>query len=85
MKKKLIVALDFDSAESALKFLKNLDPEKCLVKVGLELFISEGWKILDLMWFKEGLVVISQHEASNGSFLHIFAATGSRPRQKDAH
>ena len=49
MNKKLIVALDFDSAESALKFLENLDPKRCLVKVGLELFISEGWKILDLI------------------------------------
>ena len=49
MNKKLIVALDFDSAELALNFLENLDPQKCLVKVGLELFISEGWKILDLI------------------------------------
>tara|TARA_A100001388_G_C28759944_1_gene497153 strand:- start:1301 stop:1954 length:654 start_codon:yes stop_codon:yes gene_type:complete len=49
MKKKLIVALDFDSAEPALKFLDNLDPKRCLVKVGLELFISEGWQILDLI------------------------------------
>ncbi len=49
MKKKLIVALDFDSAELALNFLDNIDPKRCLVKVGLELFISEGWKILDLI------------------------------------
>ncbi len=49
MNGRLIVALDFDSAESTLKFLENLDPKKCLVKVGLELFISEGWKILDLI------------------------------------
>ena len=49
MKKKLIVALDFDSAELALNFLENLDPQKCLVKVGLELFISEGWNVLDLI------------------------------------
>ena len=49
MNKKLIVALDFDNAELALKFLENLDPRKCLVKVGLELFISEGWKVLDLI------------------------------------
>ena len=49
MNKKLIVALDFDSAELALNFLENLDPQKCLVKVGLELFISEGWKVLDLI------------------------------------
>ena len=31
--KKLIVALDFDSAELALNFLENLDPQKCLVKL----------------------------------------------------
>ena len=49
MNKKLIVALDFDNADKALNFLNNLDPKKCLVKVGLELFISEGWKILDLI------------------------------------
>ena len=49
MNKKLIVALDFDNTKSALNFLENLDPKKCLVKVGLELFISEGWKILDLI------------------------------------
>ncbi len=49
MNKKLIVALDFDNADKALNFLNNLDPNKCLVKVGLELFISEGWRILDLI------------------------------------
>ena len=49
MNKKLIVALDFDNADRALNFLNNLDPNKCLVKVGLELFISEGWKILELI------------------------------------
>ena len=49
MSKKLIVALDFDNADKALNFLNNLDPNKCLVKVGLELFISEGWEILDLI------------------------------------
>jgi len=49
MNKKLIVALDFDNADKALNFLKHLDSNKCLVKVGLELFISEGWKILDLI------------------------------------
>jgi orotidine-5'-phosphate decarboxylase len=49
MNKKLIVALDFNSSVLAINFLENLDPKKCLVKVGLELFISEGWKILDLI------------------------------------
>ena len=49
MNKRLIVALDFDNAKSTLDFLENIDPDKCMVKVGLELFISEGWKILDLI------------------------------------
>tara|TARA_B100001093_G_scaffold147760_1_gene140472 strand:- start:1157 stop:1807 length:651 start_codon:yes stop_codon:yes gene_type:complete len=47
MKKRLIVALDFDNSKSTLDFLEKLDPNLCLVKVGLELFISEGWSILD--------------------------------------
>ena len=44
MNKKLIVALDFDNAKSALNFLENLDPQKCLVKVGLELLFQRGGK-----------------------------------------
>lgn len=52
MSKKLIVALDFDNAADALNLLNNLDPKRCMVKVGLELFISEGWKILDLISVK---------------------------------
>ncbi len=47
MKKRLIVALDFNSSKATLDFLEKLDPNVCLVKVGLELFISEGWSILD--------------------------------------
>ena len=49
MNKRLIIALDFDNTRSTLDFLEHVDPEKCMVKVGLELFISEGWKILDLI------------------------------------
>ncbi len=49
MNKRLIVALDFNNAKEALIFLENLDSSKCLVKVGLELFISEGWRILELI------------------------------------
>ena len=67
MKKKLIVALDFDSAELALNFLENLDPQKCLVKVGLELFISEGWKVLDLISEKgfEIFLDLKMHDIPN--------------------
>ena len=46
MNKRLIVALDFDNAKSTLDFLENIDPDKCMVKVGLELFISEVGKYL---------------------------------------
>ena len=49
MNKRLIIALDFDNTRSTLDFLEQVDPYKCMVKVGLELFISEGWKILDLI------------------------------------
>ena len=49
MNKRLIIALDFDNTRSTLDFLEHVDPDKCMVKVGLELFISEGWKILDLI------------------------------------
>lgn len=38
----LIVALDFADAESALMIAKQLDPSVCRVKVGKELFTSEG-------------------------------------------
>lgn len=49
MKKRLIVALDFNNSKSTLDFLERVDPNMCLVKVGLELFISEGWSILELI------------------------------------
>ena len=38
----LIVALDFADAEAALMIAKQLDPSVCRVKVGKELFTSEG-------------------------------------------
>ena len=42
MSSKLIIALDFPSAEQALTFIKQLSPESCKLKVGFELFISAG-------------------------------------------
>lgn len=42
----LIVALDFDSSSQALALARLLDPQKCRVKVGKQLFTHEGPAIL---------------------------------------
>lgn len=41
-KNPLIIALDFPCAEPAIAIASELDPESCRVKVGKELFTSEG-------------------------------------------
>ena len=47
--KRLIVALDFKNFEEMSKFAEKLDPNKCIVKVGLQLFISDGLRVLDYL------------------------------------
>ena len=47
--KRLIIALDFKNIDEMSHFISNLDPQKCIVKVGLQLFISEGPKVLDFL------------------------------------
>lgn len=42
MSSKLIVALDFSTAEQALEFIKPLSPQLCKLKVGFELFVAVG-------------------------------------------
>jgi len=42
MSSKLIIALDYPTAEQALNFIKNLSPERCKLKVGFELFVAAG-------------------------------------------
>lgn len=39
---KIIVALDYADASSALKLVKQLDPALCRLKIGKELFTAEG-------------------------------------------
>lgn len=39
---RIIVALDFADAERALKFIRDLDPKRCRLKVGKELFTRAG-------------------------------------------
>lgn len=42
MTSRLIIALDFPSAEQALAFAEPLQPEQCKLKVGFELFVAAG-------------------------------------------
>ena len=44
--KKLIVALDFSNAEEVTQITSLLDPQKCVLKVGLQLYLAEGQTIL---------------------------------------
>ena len=39
---RVIVALDFPGADAALEMARRLDPTRCRVKVGKELFTSGG-------------------------------------------
>lgn len=42
MNKRIVVALDYAKPTDALRFVDSLDPEKCRVKVGKELFTAGG-------------------------------------------
>ena len=42
MSSKLIIALDFSSADIAMQFVDQLSPSDCKLKVGFELFVSAG-------------------------------------------
>ena len=47
--KKIIVALDYNNSEEVLKFIDNIDPNLCRLKIGKELFTKYGPKaILEL-------------------------------------
>jgi len=42
MSSRLIIALDFSTAEATLAFVKLLNPAQCKLKVGFELFVAAG-------------------------------------------
>jgi orotidine-5'-phosphate decarboxylase len=46
---KIIVALDFPSADAALQLADNLDPAKCRLKVGKELFTRSGPQLVQAL------------------------------------
>ena len=50
--KRLIIALDFKNIDEVSNFISKLDPQKCIAKVGLQLFISEGPKVLEFLSHK---------------------------------
>tara|TARA_B100000287_G_scaffold18808_1_gene18838 strand:+ start:836 stop:1495 length:660 start_codon:yes stop_codon:yes gene_type:complete len=47
--KKLIIALDFTDLEQVKKIIEHISPEHSMVKVGLQLYVNEGKKILDYL------------------------------------
>jgi len=47
MRRLVIVALDYPSADLALQFVDRLDTKSCALKVGFELFISAGPAFVD--------------------------------------
>lgn len=49
MNKPIIIALDFDAEDKALALLEQLDPEKCRVKIGKELFALAGPQFVKLV------------------------------------
>lgn len=47
--KRIIVALDFSAGEDALNLARQLDPRTCRVKVGKELFVAEGPRLVEAL------------------------------------
>lgn len=47
--KPILVALDFDQSQSALQLVDRLDPQRCRLKVGKELFTSEGPQFVETL------------------------------------
>ena len=50
--KRIIVALDFPSAQQALQLAQQLDPKRCRLKVGKELFTREGPAVIEKLQSK---------------------------------
>jgi orotidine-5'-phosphate decarboxylase len=50
--KAIVVALDFDNSRQALDLVNRLDPSRCRLKVGKELFTSEGPQFVETLQTK---------------------------------
>lgn len=45
--KSIVVALDFDNRTQTLELVERLDPQRCRLKIGKELFTSEGPQLVE--------------------------------------
>jgi orotidine-5'-phosphate decarboxylase len=50
--KAIVVALDFDNSRQAMDLVQRLDPSRCRLKVGKELFTSEGPQLVEALQTK---------------------------------
>lgn len=46
---KIIIALDYPSSEAALNLAKQLDPQRCRLKIGKELFTRSGPQVVETL------------------------------------
>lgn len=46
---KIIIALDYPSSDAALDLAKQLDPQRCKLKIGKELFTRSGPKVVETL------------------------------------
>jgi len=46
---KIIIALDYPSSDAALDLAKQLDPQRCRLKIGKELFTRSGPKVVETL------------------------------------
>ena len=89
---RIVVALDFPSADQALAMARRIDPARCRVKVGMELFNSAGPSVLerlhglgfdiflDLKWYDIPTVVAGacRAAAAHGVWMMNVHASGGR-------
>ncbi|XOB64982.1 orotidine-5'-phosphate decarboxylase [Deferribacteres bacterium DY0037] len=53
MKPEIVVALDFDNLDAAKKIVESADDAVSWYKVGLELFVADGQKVIEYLKLKE--------------------------------
>jgi len=51
--KPIVVALDFDNKKQTLELVERLDPKRCRLKVGKELFTGEGPQLVEALQNKD--------------------------------
>lgn len=51
--KPIVVALDFENAKQTLQLVDRLDPSRCRLKIGKELFTSEGPQLVEALQKKD--------------------------------